>query len=221
MTASIVTFPYNPKGRMTKLDYINHMKAVWRRMGMIQSTPLVVIPEKVKPTTVIDANLPIPIEISPLELERRRIENCFRAALKVKVEPRRIRNMEMVEEADGLDITYIAGIMRKPKKMEIVRIVSHYFREGISDILSDSRKANHVFARHSCMYLMRKVGALTYPQIGREFGKDHTTVINAINRVELIAKADPEFREALCFIMNKIIESCNAASVTSQQYWGA
>lgn len=39
-------------------------------------------------------------------------------------------------------------------------------------------------ARHVAMYLIRKLTSLSYPDIGKEFGKDHTSVIHAIKKVE-------------------------------------
>jgi chromosomal replication initiator protein len=39
-------------------------------------------------------------------------------------------------------------------------------------------------ARHVAMYLIRKLTNLSFPDIGKEFGKDHTSVIHAIKKVE-------------------------------------
>ena len=36
------------------------------------------------------------------------------------------------------------------------------------------------------MYLCRKLTTLSLPDIGREFNKDHTTVLHAINKVETL-----------------------------------
>ena len=39
-------------------------------------------------------------------------------------------------------------------------------------------------ARQVAMYLIRKMTNLSLPDIGREFGRDHSTVIHALNKVE-------------------------------------
>ena len=44
-------------------------------------------------------------------------------------------------------------------------------------------------ARQVAMYLIRKLTRLSLPDIGREFSKDHTTVMHSINKVEVSLKA--------------------------------
>ena len=39
-------------------------------------------------------------------------------------------------------------------------------------------------ARQLAMYLIRKMTNLSYPDIAKEFGKNHTTVLHAIRSVE-------------------------------------
>ena len=41
-----------------------------------------------------------------------------------------------------------------------------------------------VFIGYLTMYLIRKMTNLSLPDIGREFGRDHSTVIHALNKVE-------------------------------------
>ena len=43
-------------------------------------------------------------------------------------------------------------------------------------------------ARQVAMYLIRKLTRLSLPDIGREFSKDHTTVMHSINKVEMSLK---------------------------------
>ena len=44
------------------------------------------------------------------------------------------------------------------------------------------------------MYVIREKTGMSLPEIGREFGKDHTTVMNAIRKVEDRMAKDPEFK---------------------------
>lgn len=58
---------------------------------------------------------------------------------------------------------------------------------GVSraDILGRSRRHPVVVARWSAMAAARTFG-LSLPQIGRGFGRDHTSVLNGLNRVDAL-----------------------------------
>ena len=45
-------------------------------------------------------------------------------------------------------------------------------------------------ARQIAMYLIRKLTNLSLPDIGKEFGKDHSTVLHSIRKVEIALKSD-------------------------------
>ena len=49
---------------------------------------------------------------------------------------------------------------------------------------------NTAEARQVAMYLVRKLTNMSFPDVGREFGRDHSTVIHGINKVEKML-ADP------------------------------
>jgi len=44
------------------------------------------------------------------------------------------------------------------------------------------------------MFLVRKHTELSYPDIGRIFGKDHTTIINAFQKIERALSEDATVR---------------------------
>ncbi len=45
-------------------------------------------------------------------------------------------------------------------------------------------------ARQIAIYLIRKLTNLSLPEIGREFGRDHTTILHACNKIETAMKGD-------------------------------
>lgn len=47
-------------------------------------------------------------------------------------------------------------------------------------VLGKSRRPGHVSARYQAMYLMKAGLRLSYPRIGRIFGKDHSSVIHGV-----------------------------------------
>ncbi|HUY27301.1 MAG TPA: helix-turn-helix domain-containing protein [Candidatus Binataceae bacterium] len=61
----------------------------------------------------------------------------------------------------------------------IARTVAAALRVPVSEMRSPGRRQHVTFARQVAMYLMREVSALTFPQIGGYFGRDHSTVMHA------------------------------------------
>jgi chromosomal replication initiator protein len=83
-----------------------------------------------------------------------------------------------------------------------------------SSIVGPSRAAAPLRARQLAIYLCREMTDLSLPQIGREFGgRDHTTVLNAIRRVEhRCADGDTETREQLERLRNNIHSQLGATA---------
>lgn len=61
---------------------------------------------------------------------------------------------------------------------------------GASDIKSCRRTGPLVSARHLFCYLARVMTPNSYPQIGKYINRDHTTVINSVNRIERLLKSE-------------------------------
>ncbi len=95
----------------------------------------------------------------------------------------------------------------KPEPIKIEKIISEVARtynvsEG--DILSNRRTQNLVLARQMAMYIARETTDLSYKAIGESFGKDHTTVLYNVSRVEEFLKDKPYQRELVDDIINNL-----------------
>jgi chromosomal replication initiator protein len=77
---------------------------------------------------------------------------------------------------------------------DVCRAVATYYDVRVSDLKSDRKLQAYVVPRQLAMYLSRKMVNASFPQIGERFGgKDHSTVIHAVKRVETRLAADPDF----------------------------
>jgi chromosomal replication initiator protein len=74
---------------------------------------------------------------------------------------------------------------------DILRIVSRHFKVPRNDLLSSRRSRDVVRPRQIAMYLAKSLTSRSLPEIGRRFGgRDHTTVLHSVRKVEQMMKDD-------------------------------
>lgn len=80
----------------------------------------------------------------------------------------------------------------------IQKTVADYFKIKVADMFSKRRQANIVLPRQVAMYLAKELTEKSYVEIGELFGgKDHTTVLHAVNKISEKRAQDPELNRAL------------------------
>jgi hypothetical protein len=73
-------------------------------------------------------------------------------------------------------------------------VVAEAFQIPISNMESERRTNEVVFPRMIAMYLAKALRPDSYPKIGRAFGgRDHTTILHAVRKIERMMSCDPEF----------------------------
>jgi len=89
----------------------------------------------------------------------------------------------------------------------IQQIVAERYRITRVDILSDRRDKIVIRPRHISMYLAKCMTLQTLSQIGRKFnGRDHTTVMHAVHKIEKMAETNEKLRQDLEEMKSKIME---------------
>lgn len=87
---------------------------------------------------------------------------------------------------------------RKVTPNDIIARISDLYNISVEDIISKSRQSKIVTPRFVAMYLTRKLTDMTTTDIGKQFGhRDHSTVVNAINKIEEDMKNDTDFKEQI------------------------
>ncbi len=88
---------------------------------------------------------------------------------------------------------------------EIQKAVVLHFNIKISDLKSKRRHKTIATPRQIAMYLARKYGTFSYPEIGDSFGgKDHSTAIHAVKKIEKAVQEDTEIRRAVNRLINNL-----------------
>jgi hypothetical protein len=81
---------------------------------------------------------------------------------------------------------------------QIILAISRVFAVTPCDIRSARRTATVVLPRQCVMYLARHLTTRSLPEIGRRMGgRDHTTVLHGIRKIEALRKTDAELNAKL------------------------
>ena len=88
---------------------------------------------------------------------------------------------------------------------DIQRRVSEVFKVKPLDLRAKTRTKAVAFPRQVAMYLARQLTSESYADIGRGFGgKDHTTVLHAVQKIEALLQEDPKFQKTIDHIITTI-----------------
>ena len=101
-----------------------------------------------------------------------------------------------------MDLTQdcLADVLRASERKitveEIQRKVSEYYNIRMSDIIGPKRLRSYARPRQVAMYLCKQLTSRSLPEIGRRFGgRDHTTVMHGVRRIEELKTIDGQIAE--------------------------
>ena len=87
----------------------------------------------------------------------------------------------------------------------IQKMVAEYFKVDIDSLKAKVKKREIVIPRQLAMYFCKRYTQLTLALIGENFGgRDHSTVIHALESVEDMIKTDPNFKNSVDELSKKL-----------------
>ena len=103
-----------------------------------------------------------------------------------------------------LDLTQdcLADVLRASERKitveEIQRKVSEHYNIRLSDMIGPKRLRSYARPRQVAMYLCKQLTSRSLPEIGRRFGgRDHTTVMHGVRRIDELRQQDGQIAEDL------------------------
>lgn len=103
-----------------------------------------------------------------------------------------------------LDLTQdcLADVLRASERKitveEIQRKVSEHYNIRLSDMIGPKRLRSYARPRQVAMYLCKHMTSRSLPEIGRRFGgRDHTTVMHGVKRIDELRVQDGQIAEDL------------------------
>ena len=100
-----------------------------------------------------------------------------------------------------------SGAEKRVRVEDILKFVSRHYNVSRADILSARRTRTIVRPRQIAMYLAKTMTPRSLPEIGRRFGgRDHTTVLHAVRKIEAERGRDEKLSDELEIIRRMIEE---------------
>jgi chromosomal replication initiator protein len=94
-----------------------------------------------------------------------------------------------------------------PSPAVIIQHICKYYNIDEETLRGKNQSHGVANARQIAMYLIRDMVKIPLTEIGREFGgKDHTTVLHSLKKVQQQLRTDPAFKETI----NEIVANINA-----------
>jgi chromosomal replication initiator protein len=113
-----------------------------------------------------------------------------------------VAHAQLVGRTISLEMTQevLADVLRPMERRitidEIQKKVAEHYNIRVSDMHSARRARAVARPRQVAMYLAKQLTPRSLPEIGRKFGgRDHTTVIHAVRKIEELSAYDPTFKE--------------------------
>jgi len=86
---------------------------------------------------------------------------------------------------------------------DIQKKVASYFNINPREMRSSKRSRTVAFPRQIAMYASKELTTLSLPEIGEQFGgKDHTTILYAVRKIDKMRREDPDFAEEMQRILS-------------------
>jgi chromosomal replication initiator protein len=98
----------------------------------------------------------------------------------------------------------------EPLSVTIDKIFSAVFRVyGVdkADLVGKNRSRKIALPRHVSIYLIRSITEMSFPNIGKIFDKDHSTIVNSISKVQSLMFSDSEFNKLITDLEKEIRSS--------------
>ncbi len=100
-----------------------------------------------------------------------------------------------------------AGDQKRVRIEDIQRVVARHYNVSRQELVSNRRTRVIVKPRQIAMYLSKTLTPRSFPEIGRRFGgRDHTTVLHAVRKIEELISADQKLSQEIELLRRLINE---------------
>ena len=98
-----------------------------------------------------------------------------------------------------------------PNPDNIIRETAKYFSLKPEDLKGNNRSREIAIPRQISMYLLRQLTNLSLNDIGKELGRNHTTALSSIRKIEEMMRTDSEMTGVIRDITSNITTSSGSS----------
>ena len=110
-----------------------------------------------------------------------------------------------LDEAQNILRPHLSCTERKVTVDHIQKTVAEHYGLKQADLISERRARAVARPRQVAMWLAKQITVRSLPDIGRRFGgRDHTTVLHAVRRIEALKAEDPQIARDVDALMRKL-----------------
>lgn len=110
-----------------------------------------------------------------------------------------------LDEAQAILRPHLRGGEKRITIDDIQKATSEHFGLKQVDLISERRNRSIARPRQAAMWLAKQLTTRSLPDIGRRFGgRDHTTVLHAVRRIEALRADDPQLARDLETLTRKL-----------------
>jgi chromosomal replication initiator protein len=110
-----------------------------------------------------------------------------------------------LDEAQAILRPHLACNERRVTVDQIQKVVAEHYQMKQSDLISERRARAVARPRQVAMWLAKQITTRSLPDIGRRFGgRDHTTVLHAVRRIEALKGEDASIARDVDVLLRKL-----------------
>ena len=136
----------------------------------------------------------------------RELDGAFNRLIFYVSQMKQVENVSLDVAIEAVqNITGIKNVAAQLSEQKIINEVANYYNLAPSELTGKTRTGQIALARHVAMYLIRINIDVPLTKIGNTFGgRDHTTVMNGILKVENMLKTDDSLKTVIETLQKKL-----------------
>jgi chromosomal replication initiator protein len=108
-----------------------------------------------------------------------------------------LKNTKITVEVVRMALFELLPDQRQTSASDIIRFVAQHYGIRVADLKGRSNRRSIALPRQVAMYLIRDILELSFPEIGKIFGKHHSTAMYAVDIIQKMRQSNPDFDATL------------------------